>query len=233
MGELSKAMSGGFGSSNFAAAEAEAEARQVARQLPWRYYRKYGEDDSCITFLTDGDEFKLIAEHNLKLNGRWGNHFTCLSTVGEPCPLCQAGDQKYEVGFFLVLDHREYVVPEGKPNAGKVYKNQVRIFPAKMQTLQTLRKFYTKYGTLKGMTFEVSRSSAKAANVGDVFMPENADSPLSEEDMFELSGTEEGNFSDLLIDWEEALSPREVKELRGIARRLGQSFDDDDSVDVS
>ena len=68
-----------------------------------------------------------------------------------------------------VIDHSEYTVQKG-PNAGKVYKNQRRLFVAKEGTLKALNKLAAKpeRNGLAGCTFDVSRGgeNTRDPNVG-------------------------------------------------------------------
>ena len=76
------------------------------------------------------------------------------------------------VGALTIIDHSEYTVQTG-PNAGKIYKNQKKLFIAKDGTLKTLNKLAAKpdRNGLAGCTFDVSRGpeNKKPPAVGDVF----------------------------------------------------------------
>lgn len=126
------------------------------------------EESGAITFI-DGDLTKegildcfMYREHQLFMGGSWRNWFPCTSEQ-EPCPICETGDDPSLVGVFTIIDHREF---KGKK---AVYKDNQKLFVAKRGTLKILQQSATKRGGLAGATFDVTRSSADKANVGDVF----------------------------------------------------------------
>ena len=123
-----------------------------------------------ITFL-DGDldadgviDAPMFYEHQLKLAGSWQNWFVCLQTVGEPCPICEQGDQSKLVTVFTIIDHSSY-----KNKKDVMIKDTVKLFVCKQETIKHLQKLATKRGGLAGVTFDVSRAGDNAANVGNIF----------------------------------------------------------------
>ncbi len=157
---------------------AQAEKAQQAKQAEskgklFRFWLK-NDTDASITFL-DGelseDGFLLpprFYEHNLQINGKWGNHVVCpeqsAPESGEKCPICETGDRPSLVALFTVIDHRE-----STGSNGKTYKDQVRLFVAKNQTYEILNKLAIKRGGLVGTRWDVSRSGDKSASVGNMF----------------------------------------------------------------
>lgn len=146
--------------------EARAEARSKNQNL--RFWIEDGKDAS-ITFL-DGEldadgmlDIPYYFEHNVKIAGKFGNHFACIQE-NEPCPVCEGGDSPSYVGLLSIIDHRKY-----KASNGKEYANQVRLFVAKRQTIKQLQKLAEKRGGLTGCTFDVSRTGAQSAAVGSMF----------------------------------------------------------------
>lgn len=156
------------------AEEARIElAKQEAGKL-WRYRMPVGVDRR-ITFL-DGDldkdgllDISMFHEHTIRINGGYEN-FVCTAEIdqSQPCPLCEAGDRPSLVGVLTVIDHSEHVIQKG-PNAGKVLKDQKKLFVAKMTTIKILTKKAEKLGTLAGCTFDVFRTTDKSPAVGDQF----------------------------------------------------------------
>jgi hypothetical protein len=69
---------------------------------------------------------------------------------------------------FTVIDHRPHTIQSGQ-NQGKVIQNTRKLFVAKATTRKLLAKLAGKRGGLTGCTFDVSRTSDKAAAVGDQF----------------------------------------------------------------
>ena len=73
------------------------------------------------------------------------------------------------VAFFTVIDHREY---EGRD--GTKYRDQVKLYPAKFQSVSRMQKKALKLKEKKGLnglegcTFEVSRSSSRDPRCGNL-----------------------------------------------------------------
>jgi hypothetical protein len=129
-----------------------------------------------ITFL-DGNlkdgvlDIPYAYEHQVLMNGHRRNWFLCTQEQ-EPCPICEAassgGERAQYVGYLTVIDHSEYKVKSGK-DAGKVMKDQVRLFAAKKDTIKLLQQYAVKRGGLRGCRFDVSRVGDKSAGVGSAF----------------------------------------------------------------
>ena len=131
-----------------------------------RFWLKKGES-AFITFC-DKDPI-MIYEHELKINGKWGNNTTCMKNIGEECPLCENEHYAPNVAIFTVIDHRKI---EGKN--GKVYENEKRLYVLKSTAWAILeikkQKLEDKGLNMKGACFEVTRTKGdKSPNVGDVF----------------------------------------------------------------
>jgi hypothetical protein len=154
--------------------EAKAEmAKQEAGRM-WRYMMKDG-TDKRITFL-DGDlnedgmlDITYFYEHTVRINGGWSNFICTADTdTSQPCPICESGDRPSFVGVMTVIDHSEHTIQKG-PNAGKVIKNQRKLFVCKRNTIKQLTKIAAKRGGLAGCTFDVSRTGDKEPSVGNQF----------------------------------------------------------------
>jgi hypothetical protein len=154
--------------------QAEAEIRKEEQGKMFRFFVKEGEE-AAITFI-DGDlspEGFLLPpryyEHNLYLNGHWGN-FVCPEKtaphLGEVCPICATGDRPSLVSLFTIIDHREFT---GTKDATKKYKDTPKLFVAKTGTMEILNKIALKRGGLAGCTFDVSRTGDKSPAVGSMF----------------------------------------------------------------
>lgn len=144
------------------------KAKAEAGNRLFRFFIKDGEETS-ITFL-DGEldngmlDGAYFFEHNVLMNGKWGNFFVCLQEE-EPCPVCETTKSKSSyVCLLTVIDHSSY-----KAKDGKTYKDQVKLFAAKRETVQILQKIAVKRGGLTGCRFDVSRSGDKSASVGSMF----------------------------------------------------------------
>ena len=154
--------------------QVEAEQRKAEQGKMWRFYLKDGEE-ARITFV-DGDlspEGFLLPpryyEHNLMLNGKWGNTFVCpektLPDSGEKCPICESGDRPSLVAVFTIIDHRTVKSKDGT----KTYKDLPRLFVAKGPTFELLNKLAQKRGGLAGTTWDAMRAGDKSASVGSAF----------------------------------------------------------------
>ena len=149
--------------------EKKQEMRNSARERDQirRYWIPAG-GTGCITFL-DGNlkdgvlDIPYAYEHQELLNGHRRNWFVCLQEE-EPCPLCEGGSASQYVGYLTVIDHSEF---KGRDN--KVYKDQVRLFAAKKETIKLLQGYAAKRGGLRGCKFDVVRVGDKSANVGSAF----------------------------------------------------------------
>lgn len=141
----------------------QAKERDAIR----RYWIPAG-GQGCITFL-DGDlkdgvlDIPFAYEHQELMNGHRRNWFVCIQEE-EKCPLCEGGSIAQYVGFLTVIDHSEF-----KGRDGKVYKDQIRLFAAKKDTIKLLQGYASKRGGLRGCKFDVVRVGDKSANVGSAF----------------------------------------------------------------
>ena len=200
--------------------EKRIEERKAAQGdfKPWRFWLKPKETASII-FLED--EPPVLEEHNLKVDGKWGNHFTCLKVTGEDCPLCEAGDRPSTVGFFTIIDRRSFETSKGEKR-----KDTIKVFAAKFKVLKQLKKFSEKYGGLTGLEFEVERSDEKAPSTGDLLIREDKHETKALLRILNEAGTKkdkEGNvvkltdLEDVLINWEDFLKPEEAKTLQKLS----------------
>lgn len=167
-------MKKGKESAALAKQEALAQEQRKAEQgNMFRFWIKEGED-ARITFV-DGelnDEGHLVPpryyEHNLYLNGKWGNIYVCPEKTnpesGDKCPICAGGDRPSLVSLFTIIDHREFPGKEGK-----VYRDTPKLLVAKSQSFELLNKIAIKRGGLAGCSFDVSRMGDKAAAIGSMF----------------------------------------------------------------
>lgn len=130
-----------------------------------RFFLKQGEE-ALITFLGDDKGF-YIWEHNLKINGKWGNFVTC-SKDWKPCPVCEAGFKPTYTAYYTIIDHREFELKQG-PNAGKKVKNRKLLYPAKGSAMVVLSDLKKNLKTISGRTFVVKRLSSEDPNCGRDF----------------------------------------------------------------
>jgi len=132
-------------------------------------------DDVSAIFEMDGEKVKLALpflfhEHNLRLNGHWRNWFTCLAPLGKICPLDKAkGKLAPQVAAYTVIDHDEWTDKDGKK-----HKDELKLYVVKtsITAFSYLEKKAKQLGSLRGVTFEVSRlgdNATKCPTVGTNF----------------------------------------------------------------
>lgn len=146
----------------------KAELRDAKKENP--RFRVFKDKEAQITFL-DGDLDKngildlwYFREHQVNMNGKWGNYFICTEDQEGSCPICEGGLHSSYVGVMSVIDHTGYTT-----KAGVVVKDMVSLFIAKRDTLKLLQKYATKRGGLRGCTFDVARLGDKTPSVGGSF----------------------------------------------------------------
>jgi hypothetical protein len=181
----------------------QAQAANAATGKLWRFWMK-PESETNIIFLDDDPP--ILEEHQLKLNGKWNNFFTCRKVLGEECPLCNAGDKPYTVGFFPIIDRTEF-----SRKSGERAKDTPRVLAAKFKTLKQLRKLSKKYGGLTGVEFNVERTSNKSPSVGDIFIKEDDHDTAAVEKILNKK------LAEVIPNWDEYLAPQSEADLRKIA----------------
>lgn len=140
--------------------DAQAKARQEARG-PLRFWLK-NETEAKITFLDSPDFY--CSEHNLQLNGKWNNHFTCLGDF-DVCPPCEQGDAPSYILVGTVIDHSVYIDDEGKE-----FRDQKKLLVTKGQARQNLLRQIDKRGNLKFAHYTLARGKSKQeCSTGETF----------------------------------------------------------------
>lgn len=140
----------------------EQEARRKLRG-PMRWFLKKG-SEGLLTFV-DTPRFYL-KEHNLKLDGKWGNFVTCIKEIYGQCPAC---DQKLYPSLVLmatVISH----VPYTSTREGKTYNHQKMIIAIKGAAMEKIRRqIKRREGDLRFCQFSVARgmSDTEAATGED------------------------------------------------------------------
>lgn len=187
------AAEGASGFEAFNAMKKEDDARQASFGT-FRFFLKKGAS-ALIAFLSDAPDL-TIYEHMLKINGRWEN----IRCPGEGCPICAAGGESARrslVSLFSVIritalpevdkprypdkdrpDDRSWEAdwrlldPEARSQkTGRFILNPVNLLASKKQTTEVIAKYAGKYDNLRGLKFEVSRSTGDTApSVGDTWI---------------------------------------------------------------
>ena len=154
-------MSGWYKKGNEGLEEERRRAEEVKNRNSFLRFWLKVDESARVTFL-DSEGF-FVYEHNLKLNGKYGNYYTCRREMDE-CPLCDSGLYPSFSAYFTVIDHREFETRDGKK-----FKNQKRLFAAKGPIIKALAKRRDeKYdGSLELVCVEMTRHKEKGSNTGD------------------------------------------------------------------
>lgn len=162
-----------------------------------------------------------VYEHNLQINGRWGNHLTCMKKRGQECAACDIGDKPAYTAFFTVIECTEYT-----DKKGVTHVNETRLLPAKAATRNLLKTLSDNLPgkSLVGYKFQVSRSTNKSASVGDIWVPLG---PVPEDQVLAMVDTNGNNCSFDPIDYVKWLAPKTYEEQKafvGTASSNTESF---------
>lgn len=132
----------------------DAVAKGRRERFVTRFRLKEGERTPII-FVDDRGCY--INEHNEKINGKWGNYFTCPKEISGSCMVCEKTEKNPSyVAYYTIIDPRSFTFNNKK------YKNRRILFGAKqaMRTLvERMKQKYQNKGGLAGRVFMVERTS--------------------------------------------------------------------------
>lgn len=152
----------GFQQTDMAAQE--SQNRQNTSNKLIRFYLKEKESRNII--FVDDVAFE-IWEHNLKLNGKWGNFFTCIGKKNG-CVLCNELENKpYYSSNFTVLN-----LDGWKDKKGQIRdKNQVQLLSAKADVGVIIKhqKELRPSKKLAGVQYNILRTSSDDYSTGSQF----------------------------------------------------------------
>lgn len=153
--------------------KAAAEKRKAEQGKAFRFFLPGPGEEASLWFVDGVLSPKgyltppRFYEHFVMFNGKWDNVVCPQQTdpsSGDKCPICEGQDRPSLVSLFTVIDTRPYTTKNGI-----VIPFTRKLFVAKPTTFELLNKLAVKRGGLIGCRFDVSRTSKKAAAVGDVF----------------------------------------------------------------
>lgn len=122
-----------------------------------------GKDNEARLVFLDSTGF-WIHEHNLKLEGKWGNFFTCTKDF-QPCEICnQLNDKSIFTCYYTVIDTRKFVKKDGT-----VSKHRRVLLPAKGSAIDVIEELRKQHGDLRGLVVDVKRLSDRDPNCGRDF----------------------------------------------------------------
>jgi hypothetical protein len=155
-------------------------------------------------------------EHELQVNGRWGNYFTCRKDFSE-CPLCDAGHRPTYVAAYSVIDHSEYTTKKGD-----VLKNQKKLLVLRPTVMNKLarRRADQKDGDLTYYMFSFARDKKEECRTGEDIQLVKRITPKA---LLSIK-PKDANITDeewlKPFDYRKLFAPRSVEELR---RLIGQA----------
>ena len=145
---------------------------------PWRLWLGPGEEKQVI-FL-DGDalftsrEPFMFYQHQMKIDGNWGNFETCISGKKDGknlCFLCSSKMRRVKtlnrsfVGVYSVIVITPYTIKKGR-NKGKKIANRKMLLVAKTNALKLIKRIVEKKGVLTGARVTFFRPDADSSNTG-------------------------------------------------------------------
>jgi hypothetical protein len=146
----------------------ETDFKEIKTVYQNRFYLEKGHKKKVIILNPEPITFR---EHQVKINGKWTNWFTCIGDTDERCPLCENQNKSSVVKGFYALDPEGYF--SKKDNEQK--KNVEVLLVMKTQSYEPFKTtvidyFEDKKISFAGLKVTISRSNSKnSPNTGDVF----------------------------------------------------------------
>lgn len=210
------------------------EARQALYDdFPFRWYMKQNTGPKRVIFLTGGPPLPMVKEHRVwPKNQKVPNYYTCPKTDENfegDCPLCDADNFAYDVGFFLIVDRDGYVKDDEK------FTDQVKILPAKLyqsgdgpfkEIMGWARGLKERGKDIVFTEFEVERGGQQSATVGSVW--NYYGDHHSEEEILEILDVE--SLDEVIPDWNEYLEVLPIEKLAEVAGEQKEEYTDEDDV---
>lgn len=138
--------------------------REVGIRFNLRFFRDTNKGEEAKIVFLDPDNMKDVPgfwEHEYDtLDGSWWNHTLCPKP--SPCLMCERRVAGYFGGAFSVIR-----LGTVRDSQGREYTNQRQLLVAKAESLQRLRRMYELREGLVGTVWSVSRTSPRAAKIGD------------------------------------------------------------------
>jgi hypothetical protein len=134
--------------------------RFYLKDKPGDHEEGFGPSNAARIVFLDSAGF-WIHEHNLKLDGKWGNFFTCVKDFA-PCEICnQLNDKSIYTCYFTVIDTRKF--PKKDSSISKFRKV---LLPAKGAAIDVIENLRKTHGDLRGLVVDVKRLSDRDPNCG-------------------------------------------------------------------
>ena len=192
-----------------------AEKEKKKDRVPFRFYLKAGEEKKLV--LLDDEGF-FFFEHTIKLahTSNFIDNFTCGKGFNEKddpgCYLCDCNYKRDYIGLLTCV----VLTPEYGRD-GTEYLNSVRVFPMKKRTKDRFTRYKKRHGSLVGIPFLASRSSARVSSVGDdfQFFPEEKFDPFTSEKAARKDWNNQLVYPEI-IDYSFYFEPKSNAEIRRI-----------------
>lgn len=184
------APTGGFlkrGSSAIQKAKQEASASRKGSNDPWRFWLpndsspdpkfngEQGKNERGIIILDESIEDAVgFHEHNLKINGKYGNYELC-PKEWEHCPLCEGGDKSYYIVMLSVFVLSPWVSKD-KKKSGDGTKVLLAIKSTQLGKFEEVANIAQKQnGTLRGTYLHMKRdtSNSQSPSIGEPSILDN------------------------------------------------------------
>ena len=192
-----------------------------------RFFLNPGEKRRII--MLDDEDF-CIWEHHLKINGKWGNFFTCRKGMSREnpmaCPLCLSGNRRIYHGFITIIDATGFTGKDGKQ-----VKYLRRLLPMTSSDLEKFVSKRTEKTGLVGTIWDFTRYSKDNSKIGDDWSYVERCEPFKEKKFFYKSRLDGKEHPPEVFSYKEIFTPLTEEEMRsiGIAASSSGSKDDGDS----
>lgn len=184
-------------------------------RLPFRFWVPVGETREIIIVDERPDFFAY--EHNIKLNGKWGNTFLCIDEW-DSCPICSEVGPSYYGMFLTIIDLTPF-----KDRNGVEHEFSRKLMVVKPSQHKKFLRDAERRGSLRGAIYECSRDGPKDPAVGNdiQFLEDIPEEELLENYISEWTDKEgkvhTENIGEAPINYEEMFGePPTNEELRAI-----------------
>lgn len=206
--------------------DVEKEAKKQGNFTPFRFWMK-ADTQKKVTFVTDLPF--SFSEHQVKINGKWQNFFTC---PRKDCPLCKAGNNVSKMYAWLIVDHTPWT--DGK---GNQHQDEVRLYVCKAKPALRMQKLRAKADGLRGVRVEIERTGGGFSySTGDQI---DIDTKFDEDKIKTLKwwpkqrkddkgngiGHDWANVTTAI--WAEVFAPKDIDELKRVVRGMADEPDED------
>lgn len=174
------------GKSVMQTAKREAEKSRKGNNEPWRFWLPNDDKpDPTVEGQSKNERGIIILdasldsavgfhEHNLKINGKFGNHELCPGEW-ETCPLCAKGDKPYYIVMLTIYEIHPWTSKDGK-KSGKGTRKLLAVKSTQMGDLENVLSVAEKnVGSLRGTFLWMRRdtSNAQSASIGSPITLDN------------------------------------------------------------